>query len=520
MLRKLCTATLSKALNQVNRPNPILAFQKLAMSSHDKQGPGIQGAETQGLDSKMFELKDRMRQVVSDVISAQDSSSNVIEAKTKQLVSFYTELETENRLEFLSILGEDFGVNHKNILHLSQSFKSAQERGQNVLLNIEDRLRQSLIPKYQVLFKQIGHLEGGVKFLVDIRADILNLISSQGPGHYNPHLRTLSNSLKELISVWFSVGLVHLQRVTWQSSCDMLQKISDYEAVHPIRNWADLKRRVGPYRRCFVFTHNSMPLEPVVVLHTALTSDISDSIQSIVRETGSDNKTIADTEDTSKITTAVFYSITSTQKGLQGVDLGNYLIKRVVRELLAEYPRNLTKFSSLSPIPGFRDWLITEINKHLHHNPCQEEVFTEEEIKSIMSNLPLTDQLPLEAIKKVLLDNSWAVSEALRTILEGPLMRLCAKYLYIEKHRGYALNPVAHFHLRNGAVMWRLNWKADVSPRGLSSSCGIMVNYRYFLSDTEQNSKNYMERQHIEGSAQVRDLIQQFRPPIEHKSQL
>ncbi|KFM56632.1 Malonyl-CoA decarboxylase, mitochondrial, partial [Stegodyphus mimosarum] len=150
----------------------------------------------------------------------------------------------------------------------------------------------------------------------------------------------------------------------------MLEKISQYEAVHPVRNWTDIKQRVGPYRRCYVFTHNAMPKEPIVVLHTALTNEISSSITSIVRQTkrisegdvlllkNSENQL----EDPQKIEAAVFYSITSTQKGLHGIELGNHLIKKVVHEVLSEFP-HINKLSSLSPIPGFRDWLLLEIKK-------------------------------------------------------------------------------------------------------------------------------------------------------------
>jgi len=316
------------------------------------------------------------------------------------------------------------------------------------------------------------------------------------------------------------VGFLQLERITWESPCDMLQKISDYEAVHPIRNWTDLKRRVGSYRRCFVFTHNSMPREPVVVLHTALTNEISSSIQSIVQHPrlgsplsdpdNSNSPPVEKPEDPSLITTAIFYSITSTQKGLGGVELGNYLIKSVVKELLQEFPQ-MHQFSSLSPIPGFKDWLISQINVCINAYNAGEEpendVLLDEEMFELKNALATSGRGLFETFKKALVNNIWVQEKDLSIALEKPLTRLCARYLYSEKRRGFALNPVANFHLRNGAMMWRINWLADTTPRGLGASCGLMVNYRYFLGQTEQNSKDYMESQRIAASDQVMGLV-------------
>uniref|UniRef100_A0A672ZGU0 Malonyl-CoA decarboxylase n=1 Tax=Sphaeramia orbicularis TaxID=375764 RepID=A0A672ZGU0_9TELE len=194
-----------------------------------------------------------------------------------KFMHFYRSLDKEDRLSLLTKLSQDFGVDHKSVSELAGKLLDAQLRDLATILQVEDRLRYCLTPRYKQLLSHISRVEGGVKFLVDLRTDVLEIISSKASE--NPHVRDLNGTLKSLLSEWFSVGLLRLERITWQSPCETLQKISQYEAVHPIRNWTDLKRRVGPYRRCYAFTHAAMPGEPLVVLHVALTENISDNIQ-------------------------------------------------------------------------------------------------------------------------------------------------------------------------------------------------------------------------------------------------
>uniref|UniRef100_A0AAZ3P6L7 Malonyl-CoA decarboxylase, mitochondrial n=1 Tax=Oncorhynchus tshawytscha TaxID=74940 RepID=A0AAZ3P6L7_ONCTS len=416
------------------------------------------------------------------------------ESNSVEFMHFYRSLEKEEKSQLLAKLSHDFGVDHKGVSELAGKLLDTQQRDLATILQVEDRLRYSLTPRYKQLLNHISRVESGVKFLVDLRADLLEIISS----------KDLNGTLKSLLSEWFSVGLLRLERITWQSPCEILQKISQYEAVHPVRNWTDIKRRVGPYRRCYAFTHAAMPGEPLVVLHVALTEDISDNIQSIVREFA----TLDSEEDVSKVNTAVFYSISSTQAGLQGVELGNVLIKRVVRELQSEFP-HMSQFSSLSPIPGFSSWLQGLLSQHRKEGRV--ELLTDCEwgkVADVTNTTPDTNAL--DALRKLISTGDWTRSEHLVHILEPALMRLCAWYLYGEKRRGYALNPVANFHLQNGATMWRLNWHADTSPRGVANSCGIMVNYRYFLQETTSNSAAYMHNKIITATEQVLSLVSQF----------
>ncbi|CAL8292004.1 unnamed protein product [Boreogadus saida] len=453
-------------------------------------------------------MDELLARVVAPVPSyeTRDKAPPPPEADSGDFMMFYRRLEREHRGRLLERLSGGFGVDHRRVAELCGRLADTQSRDPATVLQAEDRLRYALTPRYRQLLNGVSRADGGVKFLVDLRADLLELMDSKD--HEGPHIRDLNGTLKSMLSEWFSVGLLQLQRITWQSPCEILQKISQYEAVHPVRNWTDMKRRVGPYRRCYAFTHAAMPGEPLVVLHVALTEDISDNIQSIVREFANlDAK-----EDVNQINAAIFYSISSTQAGLQGVELGNYLIKRVVRELQAEFP-HLTSFSSLSPIPGFSSWLqglLLGLSRREARGGGP-DLLSEQEWREVEEATGLAPGAPaVEELRRLLAAGEWLRSERLALLLEPVLMRLCAWYLYGEKRRGYALNPVANFHLQNGATLWRLNWRADTSPRGVAGSCGIMVNYRYFLEETARNSALYLQDRSIAASETVMGLVAQF----------
>ncbi|XP_039211958.1 malonyl-CoA decarboxylase, mitochondrial [Crotalus tigris] len=422
-----------------------------------------------------------------------------LEQLSAEFMRFYRSLGGGGaRAELLRRLAGDFGVEHGRVAEGSARVLRLQEGEPGALLQAEDRLRHALTPRDRGLFQHLARQEGGLRFLVELRGDLLEALAArEAPG---PQAREMNGVLKNMLSEWFSTGFLNLERVTWQSPCEILQKISDSEAVHPVRNWVDMKRRVGSYRRCYYFAHCAIPGEPLVILHVALTDEISSTIQAIVKE-----PPLQGAEDLDRITTAIFYSISLTQQGLQGVELGTHLIKRVVKELQVEFPQ-IQVFSTLSPIPGFTKWFIgllcSQSNELGWGKP-----FTDPELREISE---ITGDPAAEKLKRLFANNGWVKSEKLVRVLEQPLMRLCAWYLYGEKHRGYALNPVANFHLQNGAVLWRLNWMADTSPRGMTASCGMMVNYRYFLEDTMANSATYRGTKQIKASEQVLSLVSQF----------
>ncbi|XP_045674655.1 malonyl-CoA decarboxylase, mitochondrial [Phyllostomus hastatus] len=459
-------------------------------------GPAAAGA----LERAMDELLQRAVPSVP-AYELREKTPAPAEGQCADFVSFYGGLaEVAERAELLGRLAQGFGVDHGQVAEQSASVLQLREQPREaaVLLQAEDRLRYALVPRYRGLFHHISKLDGGVRFLVQLRADLLEaqaLKLVEGP-----HVREMNGVLKGMLTEWFSSGFLNLERVTWHSPCEVLQKVSESEAVHPIKNWMDIKRRVGPYRRCYFFSHCVNPEEPLVVLHVALTSDISSNIQAIVKDYPP-----SETEEKNKIAAAIFYSISLTQQGLQGVELGTFLIKRVVKELQKEFP-HLETFSSLSPIPGFTKWLLGLLNSQAKDHG-RNELFTDSECKEISE---ITGGSTNETLKAFLSSNEWVKSEKLVRALQAPLMRLCAWYLYGEKHRGYALNPVANFHLQNGAVMWRINWMADLSLKGITSSCGLMVNYRYYLEETATNSTSYLSSKNIKASEQVLSLVAQF----------
>ncbi|KAK3918189.1 Malonyl-CoA decarboxylase, mitochondrial [Frankliniella fusca] len=422
----------------------------------------------------------RVVALLKEILAYQDTNMSnwIIESKVKVLCAAYSYLLKPHKEGFLKVLACEYAIDHNAVRKAAEQMAQLQEK-ENLskqFIKLEERLKNSLTAQYSWLFMHVGRLERGVKFLVDLRTDVLDLISQMDP--FDPALvpvQRLNTTLRELLSMWFSVGFLAVERVTWKSSCEMLQKISEYEAVHPVRSWTDLKRRVGLYRRCFVYTHNSMPDEPIVVLHIALCDEISSSMAGIVAAASrlSVDTSISEiglpgvqqeTEDPALVKAAVFYSITSTQQGL-----------KATQELQAEFPQ-VSQFSTLSPIPGFRSWLNDKLKAV---DKGENEVLSSEEDSEMQHILGKT--WPTE-LQRLLKSNAWLENPDLVSFLKEPLMRMCARYLYLEKHRGAALNGVANFHLKNGAVMWRINWHADLSPRGLGNSCGIMVNYRQVLS--------------------------------------
>ncbi|XP_040574284.1 malonyl-CoA decarboxylase, mitochondrial [Lepeophtheirus salmonis] len=447
------------------------------------------------------------------------TSGITVEKKVRNFCDLYLELASESnevKCSFLEGLAQNYDINKDEVKSIASQYIENPETEK--FSRLEETLRSSLIPPYIWLFQKIAQLNGGVKFLVDLRSDLITLSPS--------NTRFLNSQLKTLLGHWFAVGFLELQQVTWGSSCAMLQKISDYEAVHPIRNWTDLKSRVGEYRRCFVYTHRSMPEEPIVVLHVALSADsVPGDISQVVkhyrkiRKFASMDVSFSSThrskldigyEDPDLCNVATFYSITSTQKGLKGIELGTQLIKQAVISLSEEFPKMKT-FSTLSPIPGFKSWLLSTLHSVNRKEIPLEALFTESEI----SALELTNKLP-DLISLIKADK-WVDTEELQYLLELPFMRLCSRYLYIEKHRQNALDSVANFHLRNGATLWRLNWKGDTSIRGLSNSCGMMVNYRYFMDKLEINSTTYQETHLIDIGDQVHQLSTQAKSLMNEK---
>ncbi|KAK2570748.1 Malonyl-CoA decarboxylase [Acropora cervicornis] len=437
-----------------------------------------------------------------------DSTGDLMpNAVAKEVRSFYSSLKTkEEKLSFFLVLERDLGVDHEEVIRATGSLVNAQKNGVAAILRAEEGLRQTLEPAHIQLLSQISKLPGGVKNIVDMRCDLLEGLSDVKDPVPRQELQALSSSVKNLLVQWFAVGLLDLRRITWDSPASILEKIIRYEAVHSIQGWGDLKRRLAPDRRCYIYTHRSMPGEPVVALHTALEYEIADNIQVILSEPEVDRDEYV--YELEKRTTAVFYSITSTQKGLSGVDLGNFLIKHVVQELQHEFP-NIEQYATLSPIPGLRQWLKLQINNALEQEEkgVPQMVLLEDEVKQIIEINQRTVKGPLASFKEILETTDWYQNSLMADSLKKPLLRLCARYLYEEKRRGFVMDPVGNFHIRNGACMWRLNWLADLSARGMDNSFGIMVNYKYVLEEVDKNNQQYLLNGTVTASPQFLELL-------------
>jgi malonyl-CoA decarboxylase len=300
----------------------------------------------------------------------------------------------------------------------------------------------------------------------------------------NPVLAGLENDLKHLLTGWFDVGFLELRRITWDTPAALLERLARYEAVHRVRNWADMKNRLDPDRRCFAYFHPRMPDEPLIFVEVALVKGLADDVQALLDQS-------APLGDPAAADNAIFYSISNCQTGLTGISFGDFLIKRVADRLHEELP-HLKTFATLSPIPGFRRWLE-------HRIASGERLLNEAE----REHLPA--ELRSETLDKILARQRWHEDPLLSEALRAPLMRLCARYLLTEKRStsGTVADSVAHFHLTNGARMEQLNWLADTSANGLKQSFGLMINYLYRLSEIEQNHEAYVTERHIAASPAI-----------------
>jgi malonyl-CoA decarboxylase len=405
-------------------------------------------------------------------------------ARAAALGRAYASLTAEGRLRFLGLLAGGFGPDRAGVDAALAQLARADGEGRAAA---EIELRRALEPPRLRLLTQFNALPEGVKFLVDMRAELMRLL----PGH--PELAPLEADLKGLLASWFDVGFLVLERVTWRSSAAVLEKIMEYEAVHAIQGWSDLKNRLDSDRRLYAFFHPRMPDEPLIFVEVALVRDMAGNVQDLL-------DTSAPVEDVDQADTAIFYSINNAQRGLAGISFGNFLIKRVVEELSREFKRIRT-FATLSPIPGFRRWLDGKLTRG------EPGLLTAAEHRALTK---ATGGLGAKgSLKALLAEPDWTAEPMLAETLEGPLTRLAARYLTQEKRPDgvTALDPVAHFHLSNGARVERVNWMADMSANGLGQSAGLMVNYLYDLGEIDDNHEAYSASGRVAASGRVKALL-------------
>ena len=400
-----------------------------------------------------------------------------IRARSAELGRRYLELNRTGRVRFLCELAIGFDRDRGAVDRAAAALRAS---GRDALARreAEQALHSVLEPRWRVLLRQFTTLPEGMKFLVDLRTEMLDAQRE------HPEIRFLADDLRTLLSHWFDLGLLDLRRIDWTSPANLLEKLIAYEAVHEIRSWEDLKNRLDSDRRCFAFFHPAMPDEPLIFVEVALVDGMAASVDQLLDET-------APAIDPRTADTAIFYSISNAQRGLDGISFGNFLIRHVVGVLEQELP-DLRTFATLSPIPGLARWVGRQVSE------TGTALLTASERRALATG---SDGLA-ELLRR--LEQGDGEAEA---ALEEPLTRLAARYLTSARRQGNrALDPVAHFHLSNGARIERLNWMGDRSARGRRQSWGLMVNYLYRTGDIAANSAGYAAEGRIAASQAVRSL--------------
>lgn len=385
-------------------------------------------------------------------------------AIAREALAAYRSLEPAYLPAFFSLLAAEFSPPAPVLRDAAQRYIE-QPSSANLM-----QLQHAAASPRQELFRRLNQAPDGTATLVNARKQILHGLAA------HPDWQAIDMDLVHLFNSWFNRGFLTLQRIDWHTPAIVLEKLIEYEAVHEISGWHDLRRRLQADRRCFAFFHPALPNEPLIFIEVALVKGISSAIAPLL-----DHE--APLGDPERADTAVFYSITNCQPGLRGVSFGNLLIKQVAQRLGEEFPRIKT-FSTLSPIPGFAPWL---------------------------GSLGALEELPkaVQTAVKTLRESNWHEQPALTAALQQKLVPLCAYYLLHVMRNGEPVDPVARFHLGNGARAERLNWLADTSKRGLKNCAGMMVNYVYHLDQIEENHELYIREHRLAATHELRRLARE-----------
>ena len=382
-----------------------------------------------------------------DLLSTKGEASGA--ALARELIALYAAMAPPERLAFFSMLAQDYDADPARILAAVESYRLDPAPA------TVQAMRRACEPPRHELFRRLNTAPGGTRAIVELRTRLL----AELPAH--PELTPVDADLHELLTGWFNPGFLTFAKIDWNSPAALLEKFLRYERVHRMRALEDLKRRLAADRRCFAFFHPALPDEPLIFVEVALVGGMADRIQPLIDPE-------APVGDPAAADTAIFYSINNCLEGLRGVTLGNFLIKHVVAELAHELPQ-LATFSTLSPIPGFAAWLREALGR--------------------------SDSAPIAGIDRgqlAALDRpDWPEQPEEADRLRLPLSRLCAQFLAREKRGGRPRDPVARFHLGNGARLEQINWLGDSSAKGLAKSFGLLVNYKYDTSMIERNHELY-----------------------------
>ena len=409
--------------------------------------------------------EDDINNLALALVSSRGEASGV--AIAREILQRYRTLSPVDRLAFIRFLARSMQPDADKVTRAAKAFLDGASTA-----SIKALQRAVESPRLE-FFRRLNLAPGATAAIVAMRRDLLTAD--------DPSVAPVDSDLRHLLMSWFNRGFLVLRRIDWQTPATILDKIIAYEAVHEIQGWDDLRRRLDPAdRRCFAFFHPSLVDEPLIFVEVALMSDIPGSIGAVLQQEAPGTGDVDE-----KPTTAVFYSISNCQEGLRGISFGNFLIKQVVEDLVKERP-SLKTFVTLSPVPDFAEWL-----------------------GSVLSD-PETDVVaPAERQRlEVLRDPDWVHSAQVATALKPILLRLAAHYfLGVKTADGRPLDPVARFHLGNGARLERINWLGDTSPKGLAEAHGLMVNYRYEVKDIERNHETYANEGIVAASRQVHGFL-------------
>jgi malonyl-CoA decarboxylase len=471
-----------------NGSRSFAIFNRLTMGELTKTWHGIKNIAKQALSRRnkprlQCDNKDDLKKIINDCISARGGDVSA-RFRTVELGTVYLDLSKEGRENFHNILAQDFDVNADVLDANISTLKNASSVDERIKAEIA--LKKSLVPSRVRLLKQFSSLPNGFKFLIDMRADLLPKATA------DPYIHKLSHDLKEILESWFDVGLLDLTEITWDSPAALLEKLIEYEAVHEINSWSDLRKRLDSDRLCFAFLHNKMVREPIIFVEVALVNKFSDNIQELISREDEERSE-------GEANTAIFYSISNAQPGLAGISLGNFLIKTVVEKLSKERGY-LKHFATLSPVPGFRHWLDNKLAEGAA------DLLYANDTKVIQKHYQCSNSV--EKLKELLAE-SWFDDNEKAHFLKPVLLTLCARYLLQERKGNKVFDPVMNFHLTNGARLEQINWLADISEKGMLRSYGIMVNYYYKLSDIESNHEQYISTTHIAATRDVKNLLRE-----------
>jgi malonyl-CoA decarboxylase len=403
-------------------------------------------------------------ELCEDLLSRRGEASGV--ALARAILSRYAELTTGPRIAFFEALATRFGPDRDRVAKAVESWRA--DASDDAIAEVHEAAE----PRRQELLRRLNLAPGGTAELVEMREQLLDAMA------HRDDLDVVDADFVHMFSSWFNRGFLVLRRIDWSTPAIVLEKIIRYEAVHRIRGWDDLRRRIDPAdRRCYAFFHPALVDDPLIFVEVALAREIPGAIAPIL--TG--QREVMDPE---RATTAVFYSISNCQRGLAGVSFGHFLIKQVAEEISREMP-NISTFVTLSPAPGFADWLARERQQTA-------STLLNEEDKAALAHLDT--------------QGWWQIAE-LREAVQDSLCHAAASYfLQARNKRGTPVDSVARFHLGNGARLEQINLLADTSANGMSRSHGLMVNYLYDLKNIEKNHEAYAENRTVVASNGVKRL--------------